>query len=223
MVSVFGTVLNGANWLFLTMGLWLTKLAASPSWATLTTSPLTGPVTVAYIFFCLLISDDVRRRFGFLCLRGGLVALNVQVWNGTLLNRDRLDMHVLDVGQGDAVFIRFPNGRTMLVDGRPRTRGYDAGERIVLPFLRHLGVRRIDVVVGSHPHSDHIGGLISVLEEVSVGRYIDAGQPYDSWMAGRIEAAIESRGIEHVVVAAGDSLSGLGGWVASCFSRPPPS
>lgn len=211
MVSVLGTVLNGASWLFLSSGLWLTRLAASPSWATLATPPLTGPLTVAYLFFCLLISDVARRRFGCVCLCGGLLALNVHVWNDLWRPHD-LQMHVLDVGQGDAIFLRFPNGRTMLVDGGPRTRSYDAGERVVLPFLRYAGVTRLDVVVASHPHSDHIGGLVSVLEQMPVGSYIDAGQPYDSWMAGRIRAVIAERGVDYVVVAAGDSLSGLGGW-----------
>ena len=211
-LSVFGTLMNGASWLFLSLGLWLTTLAASPSWATLITPPLTGPLTVAYASFCLLISDDVRRRFGCLCLCAGLLALNVQVWNDVWRRRDVLEMHILDVGQGDAVFLRFPNGRTMLVDGGPRTWSYDAGERVVLPFLRYAGVTRLDAVVASHPHSDHIGGLVSVLEQMPVGSYIDAGQPYDSWMAERIQAVIGERGVDHVVVAAGDSVSGLGGW-----------
>ncbi len=210
--SIAGTVLNGASWLFLSMGLRLTALAAAPSWAILMTPPLTGPLIVAYVCFCLLIAEEVRRSYGWVCLCGGLLALNFQVWDGVLRRADRLEMHVLDVGQGDAIFLRFPNGRTMLVDGGPRLRGWDAGERVVLPFLRHSGVTRIDAVVGSHPHSDHIGGLVTILEQMPVGTYIDAGQPYDSWMAGRIRTAVEQQGIRHVVVAAGDSISGLGGW-----------
>lgn len=145
-----GTVLNGTSWVFLS------------SRATLTLPALSSWLTMAYV--CLLISDEVRRRYGWLLLCGGLIALNAQTWGGILGREDRLEMHVLDVGQGDAIFLRFPNGKTMFVDCGPRTNWQDAGERVVLPFLRQAGVSRLDVMVASHPHSDHIGGLITVLE-----------------------------------------------------------
>ena len=109
-----GTVLNGTSWVFLSSGLWLTKLAASPNRATLTLPALSSWLTMAYV--CLLISDEVRRRYGWLLLCGGLIALNAQTWGGILGREDRLEMHVLDVGQGDAIFLRFPNGKTMYVD-----------------------------------------------------------------------------------------------------------
>ncbi|MBK36093.1 MAG: hypothetical protein CME26_11275 [Gemmatimonadetes bacterium] len=182
---------------------------------------LSSWLTMAYV--CLLISDEVRRRYGWLPLCGGLIALNAQTWGGILGREDRLEMHVLDVGQGDAIFLRFQNGKTMLVDCGPRTNWQDAGERVVFPFLRQAGVSRLDVMVASHPHSDHIGGLITVLEHTEVGTFIDPGQPYDSWMAQRIWDVIEERGVEHVAVAAGDSLSGLGGCgpVTDIFLRKP--
>ena len=82
---------------------------------------------------------------------------------------------------------------------------------MLLPFLRYYGVGRIDVIVASHPHSDHIGGLVTLLEKVEVGHYLDSGQIYDSWTAKRLQALIRERGICYHRVAAGDSLVGLGG------------
>ena len=85
-----------------------------------------------------------------------LLGLNVSVWTYALRPRD-LDIYFLDVGQGDAAFLRFPNGETMVVDGGERSERFDYGARVLVPFLRHMGLGRVDVVVASHPHNDHIG------------------------------------------------------------------
>ena len=125
----------------------------------------------------------------------------------------------MDVGQGDAAFVRFPNGKTMVVDGGERSEYFDHGEQVLLPFLRYMGVRRVDVVVASHPHNDHIGGLVALLEQMEVGHLLDSGQGYGSWTARRLQALIAERGVRYHRVAAGDSLAGLGG-VAGLVLHP---
>lgn len=80
-----------------------------------------------------------------------------------------------DVGQGDSALIRFPNGKTMLIDGGPPT----AGAQLVAK-LRRQGIRQLDWVVGTHPHSDHIGGLIAVLKAFPVQEVWDSGLVYES-------------------------------------------
>jgi competence protein ComEC len=92
----------------------------------------------------------------------------------------KLRVNVIDVGQGDAVLVEFPDGKTMLVDAGPRTMSYDAGERSVVPFLKRRNISTIDLLVVSHPHSDHIGGAPAVLEQCDVKRVIDSGQPIRS-------------------------------------------
>ncbi len=111
----------------------------------------------------------------------------------------QLTVTVLDVGQGDAIVVRGPTGRTILVDGggevdmgnrRPELgRGTGAqqtrrangiGERRVVPALRRMGVRRIAVVMISHAHEDHVGGLPAVLENFKVDLVIDPGVPHPS-------------------------------------------
>jgi competence protein ComEC len=76
----------------------------------------------------------------------------------------------LDVGQGDATLVRFPGGRTLLVDaaGVPGS-SFDAGERVVAPALRALGVRRLDTLVLTHADPDHVGGAASVLLRFAPG------------------------------------------------------
>lgn len=91
--------------------------------------------------------------------------------------RGVLRVNVLDVGQGDAILIDLPEGGAMLVDaggfvGSP----VDTGARVLRPLLRSRRRARLDVVVLSHPHPDHFGGLPATVEGVEVGELWDTGQ-----------------------------------------------
>jgi len=72
----------------------------------------------------------------------------------------------LDVGQGDAVLIASNQGGAMLIDAGTRS----AGAEVVVPYLLEAGIEALDAVVMTHPHADHIGGLIPVLESIPVSR-----------------------------------------------------
>ena len=88
----------------------------------------------------------------------------------------RLHLVALDVGQGDAILVTAPSGATMLVDGGPDP---DL-------LLRRLGERlpwwhrRIDVMILTHPHEDHVAGLVAALDRYEVGLILDAGRPYEN-------------------------------------------
>ena len=77
---------------------------------------------------------------------------------------DTLRVNYIDVGQGDSIFIQLPNNETMLID---------AGEAYksdnVINYLNDLGITKIDYVVGTHPHTDHIGGLEEVINTFDIG------------------------------------------------------
>lgn len=87
-----------------------------------------------------------------------------------------LTITVLDVGQGDSILVQAPS-RTVLVDGGgspgQHADGWDVGRDVVVPALLARGVKRIDVLVITHPDEDHIGGLPAVLEAVPVGLVLD--------------------------------------------------
>lgn len=80
-----------------------------------------------------------------------------------------LSLAVLDVGQGDAILITTSDGCTMLIDGGPR-----GAAGAVLDALQQSGVITIDVLIATHPHEDHIGGLVGVLDAIPVLRVIDS-------------------------------------------------
>lgn len=82
----------------------------------------------------------------------------------------------LDVGQGDCIYIRTPDKKHILIDGGGRPEGlgsFDIGEDIVVPFLLKNGIGRLDLVVMSHAHDDHIGGLIPVVRDIKVGAFME--------------------------------------------------
>jgi competence protein ComEC len=77
-----------------------------------------------------------------------------------------LDLHVIDVGQGDAFALRLPGGRWIAVDAGPAGPGWDAGARRVVPYLRRHGARRLEALVLTHAHLDHLGGARAVLDDL---------------------------------------------------------
>lgn len=88
---------------------------------------------------------------------------------------DLLTVTFIDVGQGDSILIETPSGKTMLVDGGERS----AGDKVVRA-LREKGIGRVNVMVSTHPHADHIGGLIKVLEKLPVDSVYDSAKPHSS-------------------------------------------
>lgn len=108
----------------------------------------------------------------------------------------------IDVGQGAAVLIGTPEGRFILVDGGER----EAGERVLLPYLNRLGVKQLDLVVATHPHSDHIGGLLPVLERLPVGRVLADGQVHTSFTYESFLRLIDQKGIPFELARAGQRL-----------------
>jgi competence protein ComEC len=89
---------------------------------------------------------------------------------------DELRVTFIDVGQGDSALIEGPGGFVMLVDGGGRyDDSYDTGARVVEPVLRARGIGRVDLVVLSHPHPDHLNGLLRVLARFCVGAMWTSG------------------------------------------------
>ena len=213
------TAFNAANYLVLVGLIELVSWWAALPFASVAV-PRPGVLFVAVTAaLCLLGPLLLHRPWARkAAIFAALVWLNVAVWSYALRSRD-LEIVFLDVGQGDAALVRFPNGKTMVVDGGERSEYFDCGEQVLLPFLRYMGVRRVDVVVASHPHNDHIGGLVALLEQMEVGHFLDSGQGYGSWTARRLQELIAERGVRYHRVSAGDSLAGLGG-VAGLVLHP---
>ena len=128
------------------------------------------------------------------------------------LDRGKLAVTVLDVGQGDSIFAELTGGRTMLIDGGGLAgsdwiggyrSGTDVGEEVVSPYLWSRGLKRIDVVVLTHADHDHIDGLYSVLQNFTVGQlWIGWNDPRPA--LARLLDEAHSRGVPVIHVDEGE-------------------
>lgn len=143
----------------------------------------------------------------------GLVCLFLVMYAGGLawpLVERPLRVTFLSVGQGDAVLIELPNGRSMLVDAGGQQEfsnsSFDPGQQIVLPYLIRSGIRRLDILVNSHPHEDHLGGIPAVLAGIPVGKIVMPPVPQPTPLMLRVEGLARERKIPVYTVHAGASL-----------------
>lgn len=110
-------------------------------------------------------------------------------------------VHFIDIGQGDAILIQSPNGKTMLVDGGVKGQGTN-----VVSYLREQGVERLDYVVATHPDADHIGGLIAVLNSISIKHFMDSGKMHTSQTYEDMISLVSEKNIPYIVPKTGDNV-----------------
>lgn len=186
-------------------------------WGVVKLTPPTFGLFALYIAICLGITHwrVVYRQWKITSLIG-LSVITIWVWNTALHEKGRLlEVTTLDVGQGDAAIVRFPDNRTMLIDGgiqrsyydkqkRKRVE-YDVGERIIEPYLDFHGIRELDMVVLTHPDLDHGGGLAYILQNFKVGRVLGiSDMPLNSETHRRLHTIVNTRNIPYSFPYAGE-------------------
>ncbi len=119
-------------------------------------------------------------------------------------------VHFIDVGQGDSILIQAPDGSVSLIDGGEPGSG-------ALQYLRSLGITHLDLVVATHPHSDHIGGLVDVLNTMPVDRVLTNGATHTTPIYAQFVDAIASSQAEYAEAQRGDTIS-LGDFVMNILS-----
>lgn len=136
-----------------------------------------------------------------------LALCNALIWYGVYWqNREAvLTVAFLDVGQGDAIYIKSPTGNEVLVDGGP-----DGAVLRELGAIMPLYDRSIDVVIATHSDKDHIAGLIDAFRAYEVGMFIDSGVEADTSYHDALEEAVWREGAASVVARRGMNIQ-LGG------------
>ena len=141
------------------------------------------------------------RRLPRTALVSVLALAPLVVWTGATAAGPpaALTVRFIDVGQGDAALLTSPGGATILVDGGP-------DPAVVATELVSLGVRRLDLMVATHPHADHIVGLPAVLARMPVGLLLEPGCPDDSPDHTELLEAASAEGVPTRAPRAGELL-----------------
>ncbi|MGD9609712.1 MAG: ComEC/Rec2 family competence protein [Desulfovibrionaceae bacterium] len=129
------------------------------------------------------------------------------LWRDLADSREAVSLTVFDVGQGQSVAVTLPGGKRLLVDGGGLFGNFDVGRAVVGAALADNHPPRLEAVFASHPHSDHVKGLISLLQRFSVASYDDNGGLPEGALAAPIQAALAERRIPRTSLAAGDRLN----------------
>lgn len=111
-----------------------------------------------------------------------------------------LRVHFVDVGQGDSILIQAPDGKTGLIDGGEANTG-------IVQYLQMLGISHLDFVLATHPHSDHIGGLVQVLQVIPVDVVYTNGMMHTTLTYEHFLDAISESRAEYVELKRGDAIS----------------
>jgi competence protein ComEC len=210
---------------------WVLKLSAAvadwharmePSWRI-----ADPPVWLAVAFVVSLIALATLARTGgwrFPALAAVLALFSLLLWQPWRAQSQpgELSLTAIDVGQGDSLLVEFPQGARMLIDGggllqygRKRRSSLDIGEDVVSPFLWSRGIRRLDIVVATHAHEDHSGGLAALLENFRPRQLWTGASPLPSLLelAGRLRI--------HVVNLRAGPQFALSGTQIEILSPPP--
>lgn len=104
--------------------------------------------------------------------------------------KDRLDFYALNVGQGDSFLFVLPDEKTILIDA-----GTEDGGKKVVSFLKNKGIKNIDLLVATHGHYDHIGGMDNVLRNFKIGKVWDSGFNHGSSVQRKFYKTIKKKNI----------------------------
>ena len=115
---------------------------------------------------------------------------------------DTLSVTFIDVGQGDSILVQAPNGHAMLVDA-----GESWASRAVSAGLEAEEITRLEYVVATHDHDDHIGGMVGVLPSVAVGEFMTNGVPASTLTAINLRTYLSTHAIPTDAAAAGETLA----------------
>lgn len=112
-----------------------------------------------------------------------------------------LKVTYMDVGQADSILIQIPNGKNILIDA-----GNNEDAEMITSYLKKQGIRRLDVVIGTHPHEDHIGSLDKVIQTFEIGQVIMPKVATNTQTYKEVLTAIQDKGLKIKEAKAGLKL-----------------
>ncbi len=117
---------------------------------------------------------------------------------------NHITLTYFDVGQGDAALIQTPNGKNVLVDTGIWRPNSNSASSILLPYFDEVGITKLDAIFLSHPHADHIGGILELITAIEIDTIYNSGYEYESILYHNYHALAKKNGVPIKSLRAGD-------------------
>jgi len=162
-------------------------------------------LTVFFIiemFYKDTLSQKIKKKAGLVVLSVTLLIIIVEVFYPA----DNLKVNFINVGEGDCILIEAPNKINILIDGGGTPQSdFDVGSKIVIPYLRRKGISKIDLLILTHPHLDHLEGLLPILKRLKVDVVLDSGFICDVPEYREFISIIKEKNIPYYQTKSGDN------------------
>lgn len=161
---------------------------------------------LVYLFFVLALFHFHHTRLRFLYTTGFLLILGFILIQKTMTVKT-LDLIAIDVGQGDALLLTTPAGKTIMIDTGPAGKDFNSADRAIIPLIQHLGLKKIDYLFLSHPHLDHIGGLFRLIDYARIDSvYLPTLFDMNYYWQDSLVTMLEASGIPRRFLSAGEII-----------------
>jgi competence protein ComEC len=202
--SVIAETIN----LLLYIQLQFIKWCASLDFAFIEAGEITfADIVCYYILIILLLSIRNSKQLAFRIVLCALIMCGLYVLKYEFSGK--LTVTFLDIGQGDCALIQTPDEKTILVDCGAISLNSNSGERTILPYLKRKGIRKIDLLIITHLHLDHIGGINHLIKNIEIGKIVESGQDHKSLFINTMDSLILIKNIPREIVRNGDCITGL--------------
>lgn len=202
------SVIADANFFLLKFQLYIVNILASVKYAYIGFYKFNTINTIAY-FLILAILFTAKK--GTLKLRFFISVLIIAAL--FIINIDyssKLRITYLYVGQGDCTLLETPDGSTILIDCGTKEFKYNSGESTITPYLKRRGIEKIDLLILTHLHNDHIGGIESILKNFRVEKIITDGSAENTMLEKTMDNLIIENKIKREELFSGDFIEGYG-------------
>lgn len=202
------SVIAEANNILLPSQLFFIKWCASFKFAYIDIQNFNFSMIILYYLLILLLLTIKNRKEIF--RNSVLILVSISIY--FLINFDfnkKLRITFMDIGQGDCAVVETPDDKVILVDCGLIKDNYNSGERTIDPYLKRNGINKIDLLVITHLHNDHIGGINYLLQNYKIGKVIESGQKVKTPFVLIMDSLIKINNIPREIVKAGDMIDEL--------------
>ncbi len=152
-------------------------------------------------------ANNIKCKFKKIIMLYLVINLTVITVSTTIsIASNKLRIYFVDVGQGDCTVIKTPNGKNIMIDGGGNDTNEYVGKNIVVPYLLNRGIKQIDIIIISHFDSDHVGGILTVLETIKVKEIIISKQFAKSQNYEKFKEIVSKKKVKVHMVNKGDEI-----------------